>query len=101
MLHSVRRLSPRTLRVAVFALLVGTAAGVAPAQTKSAARGFVWSVERDGRTSWLVGSLHVLTKDAYPLPGSMARLVQSGKLTQEDIAEAEAALKKIKKGRSR
>ena len=71
MLHSVRRLSPRALRVTVFALLAGTAAGVAPAQTTPAARGFVWSVERDGRTSWLVGSLHVLTKDAYPLPGSM------------------------------
>src|SRR5262245_15789084 len=31
----------------------------------------------------------------------MARLVQSGKLTHQDIAEADAALKKIKKGRTR
>jgi len=84
MLHSVRRLSPRTLRVAVFALLVGTAAGVAPAQTKSAARGFVWSVERDGRTSWLVGSLHVLTKDAYPLPGSMDKAFEQAKTLMEE-----------------
>jgi len=84
MLHSVRRLSPRTLRVAVFALLVGTAAGVAPAQTKSAARGFVWSVERDGRTSWLVGALHVLTKDAYPLPGSMDKAFEQAKTLMEE-----------------
>ena len=31
----------------------------------------------------------------------MARLIQPGKLTQKDIEEAEAALKKIKKGRTR
>lgn len=35
------------------------------------AKGFFWAVERDGRTSWLVGSLHVLTRDAYPLPAPM------------------------------
>jgi len=84
MLHSVRQLSPRALRVTVFALLAGTAAGVAPAQTTPAARGFVWSVERDGRTSWLVGSLHVLTKDAYPLPGSMDKAFDQAKTLMEE-----------------
>jgi uncharacterized protein YbaP (TraB family) len=84
MLHSVRRLFPRALRVTVFALLAGTAAGVAPAQTTPAARGFVWSVERDGRTSWLVGSLHVLTKDAYPLPGSMDKAFDQAKTLMEE-----------------
>ena len=84
MLHSVRRLSPRALRVTVFALLVGAAVSVAPAQTTPAARGFVWSVERDGRTSWLVGSLHVLTKDAYPLPGSMDKAFEQAKTLMEE-----------------
>jgi uncharacterized protein YbaP (TraB family) len=84
MLHSVRRLFPRALRVTVFALLAGTAVSVAPAQTTPAARGFVWSVERDGRTSWLVGSLHVLTKDAYPLPGSMDKAFEQAKTLMEE-----------------
>jgi uncharacterized protein YbaP (TraB family) len=84
MLHSVRRLSPRALRVTVFALLAGAAVSVAPAQTTPAARGFVWSVERDGRTSWLVGSLHVLTKDAYPLPGSMDKAFEQAKTLMEE-----------------
>jgi uncharacterized protein YbaP (TraB family) len=84
MLHSVRQLSPRALRVTVFALLAGTAVSVAPAQTTPAARGFVWSVERDGRTSWLVGSLHVLTKDAYPLPGSMDKAFEQAKTLMEE-----------------
>ena len=84
MLHSVRQLSPRALRVTVFALLAGTAVSVAPAQTTPAARGFVWSVERDGRTSWLVGSLHVLTKDAYPLPGSMDKAFDQAKTLMEE-----------------
>ena len=84
MLHSVRQLSPRALRVTVFALLAGTAVSVAPAQTTPAARGFVWSVERDGRTSWLVGSLHVLTKDAYPLPGSMDKAFDQAKTLMDE-----------------
>ena len=28
-------------------------------------------MERDGRTGWLVGSLHLLTADAYPLPPAL------------------------------
>ena len=83
MSHSASRPSPRTLRVAVFALLVATGAGVAPAQTRPA-RGFIWSVERDGRTSWLVGSLHVLTKDAYPLPGMMDKAFEQAKTLMEE-----------------
>jgi uncharacterized protein YbaP (TraB family) len=39
--------------------------------TATGTRGLIWSVEKDGRTSWLVGSLHLLTADAYPLPPSM------------------------------
>ena len=83
MFQSVRRLSPRTLRVAAFALLVAASGSVAPAQTRPA-RGFIWTVERDGRTSWLVGSLHVLTKDAYPLPGSMDKAFEQAKTLMEE-----------------
>lgn len=68
----------------VIGLLVGAAATIAPAQTRSPARGFVWSVQRDGRTSWLVGSLHVLTKDAYPLPGSMDKAFEQARTLMEE-----------------
>lgn len=43
----------------------------APGAQAPVGRGLIWAVEKDGRTSWLVGSLHLLTADAYPLPPSM------------------------------
>ena len=49
-------------------------AGVArppAAQSKGTAKGFIWKAERNGQTAWLVGSLHLLTPDFYPLPSSM------------------------------
>ncbi len=69
---TLRRLSLAVVLVAVAALggarLHAQAAQAAPA---AGTRGLIWSVEKDGRTSWLVGSLHLLTADAYPLPPSM------------------------------
>jgi uncharacterized protein YbaP (TraB family) len=41
------------------------------AQGQLEQKGFIWKVERGDRTGWLVGSLHMLTPDAYPLPDSM------------------------------
>jgi uncharacterized protein YbaP (TraB family) len=71
MSHPFRRLSPRAVRALIVALLATTGTAAVLAQSRPAARGFIWSIERDGRTSWLVGSLHVLTQDAYPLPAAM------------------------------
>lgn len=63
------------LRSAVFSVLaVGLAAVHAFAQAPAAVspasgRHFVWRVAKDGRAiAWLVGSVHVLRSDAYPLP---------------------------------
>ena len=56
---------------------------IALAQARPA-RGFIWSVERDGRTSWLVGSLHVLTKDSYPLPVAMDQAFGRAKTLMEE-----------------
>lgn len=67
----------RPIRLAVVpsvALLVvlWCAPGVAAAQAPAGeGKGFIWHVEREGRTSWLVGSLHVLTPDYYPLPAAV------------------------------
>src|SRR5690349_23081707 len=93
MLHLTRRLPVRQadLRVGryilpaiILALLVTTGVAAALAQTRSAARGFVWTVERDGRTSWLVGSLHVLTQDSYPLPGAMDKAFEQARTLMEE-----------------
>jgi uncharacterized protein YbaP (TraB family) len=65
------------------ALLLTIAASPASGQARGAAaarpdsRGLIWTVERDGRTSWLVGSLHLLPPEAYPLPTAVEAAFQS------------------------
>ena len=64
----------RSRHAALSILAVGLAAvhafAQAPAPTSAASgRHFVWRVAKDGRAvAWLVGSVHVLKSDAYPLP---------------------------------
>jgi uncharacterized protein len=75
------------LALALAALLVATlpvlAQGQQPASTSSG-RGLIWSVERNGRTGWLVGSLHLLTPDAYPLPSALeAAFARANVLVEE------------------
>jgi uncharacterized protein YbaP (TraB family) len=41
-------------------------------------------VERDGRTSWLVGSLHLLPPEAYPLPAAVEAAFQSAETLIEE-----------------
>ena len=57
------------------------------------------AITRDEAHTRLIDDLLALF-DGHAKP-VMARLVQSGKLTLEDITEAEAALKKIRKDRAR
>lgn len=66
----------RPLRRLVALALAATVASSAFAAAYAAAesgKGFIWRVERDGRIGWLVGSIHVLTPDYYPLPDSMEK----------------------------
>jgi uncharacterized protein YbaP (TraB family) len=56
----------------------------APAAVGAAARGLVWAVERDGKTSWLVGSLHLLPPEAYPLPAAIEAAFQSAETLIEE-----------------
>ena len=65
----------------------------------STANIFEAAITRDEAHTRLIDDLLALF-DGHAKP-VMARLIQSGKLTPADIAEAEAALKKIKKGRTR
>jgi uncharacterized protein YbaP (TraB family) len=76
----------RRWRVAV--ALVAASACLSPAvaaQGRAASRGFIWSVERDGHTNWLVGSLHVLPADAYPLPQAMEQAFGRARTLMEEI----------------
>jgi uncharacterized protein len=66
----------RPLRRLVALALAATVASSAFAGASAAAgseKGFIWRVERDGRIGWLVGSIHVLTPDYYPLPDAMEK----------------------------
>ncbi len=63
----------------------------------TAGRHFVWRVAKSGTTvAWLVGSIHVLARDAYPLPDVFQKaFAESGVLIEEvdlDAATDVAAL---------
>lgn len=58
--------------------------GTLASAARPAAKGFVWTVERDGQAGWLMGSLHLLTPDAYPLPPSMEAAFQSAQVLVEE-----------------
>lgn len=69
---SASRRGRRTLGAALLAVAVASALLSAKAPD-SGSKGFIWRIERDGRVGWLVGSIHVLTPDYYPLPESMEK----------------------------
>lgn len=74
------------------ALLFWTAPAVAQTAPPPAAEGrsFIWAVERDGRVGWLVGSLHLLSPDFYPLPDAMESAFASADTLIEEIDMNEA-----------
>src|SRR5688572_1429389 len=49
------------------------------------AKGLIWKVERDGREAFLVGSLHLLTPDFYPLPATMEQAFAKSDVLMEEI----------------
>jgi uncharacterized protein YbaP (TraB family) len=53
------------------ACLVSAGALVGAQAPASVNRGLIWTVEKGAQSGWLVGSLHLLTADAYPLPPSL------------------------------
>jgi uncharacterized protein YbaP (TraB family) len=63
---------PRVIAL-ILATLV-TAGALVRAQAPApagASRGLIWTVEKGGQRGWLVGSLHLMTPDAYPLPPAL------------------------------
>jgi uncharacterized protein YbaP (TraB family) len=60
------------------------------AQTATApGRGLIWKVDRGGQTGWLVGSLHLLTADAYPLPPVLDAAFANADVLVEEADPAE------------
>jgi uncharacterized protein len=47
-------------------------------------KGFIWRVERDGHIGWLVGSIHVLTPEYYPLPDTMEKAFLRSAILMEE-----------------
>ena len=77
--------SLRGVRYLWFVLVVCVLVGAVRVDAQTAtARGFIWRVERAGRVGYLVGSLHMLTPDAYPLPASMTRAFDSSDALMEE-----------------
>jgi len=75
---SLARLLPGRLLAALLAL------ACAPAQAGS----FVWKVQDDqGDTHWLIGTVHMLSNDAYPLPSAYQTAYQSadGLIFESDL----------------
>src|SRR5919106_2628752 len=82
-----------------FVLLLAAFAGVlrldreAPAlhdlaqdSLRSPSKHFLWKVEApNGNTAYLVGSIHVLTPDAYPLPAPIDKAFAESKTLVEEV----------------
>jgi len=85
------RRSRSALAVVIAAVAAATAAPAATtaAQPRAAARSFMWKATRQQGVVYLVGSVHMLTKDFYPLaPALDAGFKDSDLLVEEvDLAE--------------
>jgi uncharacterized protein YbaP (TraB family) len=53
---------------ALIVLLLSLPAFAATSSSDPSGKTFMWEVERDGTTLYLLGSVHALKEDAYPLP---------------------------------
>jgi uncharacterized protein len=76
--------------VGILLIAAFVAAALVPATAfDESGKGFIWRVERGGRTGWLVGSIHVLSPDYYPLPDAMEKaFLRSTTLMEEaDVTE--------------
>jgi uncharacterized protein YbaP (TraB family) len=86
-------MTTRIARLLILALCVSTAAATpAAAQTRTAAKHFLWTVRSGANVLYLAGSVHALSADAYPLPAVFEKAFDaSGTLVEElNLAEAES-----------
>ena len=69
----------RRWRALLALVTTGVLLGGGVAAQSGSARGLIWSVERDGRTNWLVGSVHLLPASAHPFPSTMENAFGRGR----------------------
>ena len=74
-------------RLAAVIVLVLCLASSIAGQTKS----FMWKVEGEGGSAYLLGSLHVLTPEWYPLNATINKAFAESKVLVEEIDIAEAS----------
>jgi uncharacterized protein YbaP (TraB family) len=73
----------RALRVAAIAIACVTLAHAAPAKT------FAWKATRNGGVVYLIGSIHVMTPDFYPLNPALEAAFKDTDLLVEEVDMAE------------
>src|SRR5437763_11080014 len=83
------RFSTRRLRIIVAALSATLAIGALSTSSRAQTRAFAWKVTRGAGVVYLVGSVHMLTSDFYPLAPSLdTAFKDSDHLVEEaDLAE--------------
>ncbi len=61
--------------------------------TNAGTKSFLWKVEGGKKTSWLLGSVHVMKKSVYPLPSAMVEAFDSSDIlaVEADISPEKAA----------
>lgn len=73
--HVKRRLAALALAIAI----------VGASSVETAGKSFLWKATKGGGTLYLVGSVHLLTKDYYPLAAALDAAYESSDLLVEEI----------------
>jgi uncharacterized protein YbaP (TraB family) len=84
--------TPRRLRLAAAAAVLGAiamASAEPAAQPRAGARSFMWKATRQQGVVYLVGSVHMLTKDFYPLAPQLDAGFKDSDLLVEEVDLAE------------
>jgi uncharacterized protein YbaP (TraB family) len=84
---SSRSPAARTRRIAWPATLalVAFVAAAAPAAPRGAAKNFIWRATRGGAVVYLVGSVHILPADAYPLDATFEDSFKASNVLVEEV----------------
>jgi uncharacterized protein YbaP (TraB family) len=81
--------SPRRLRTVLAALVASIAVGTLSTHTAAQSRAFAWKASNAQGVVYLVGSVHMLTSDFYPLPPSLDAAFKDSDLLVEEANIAE------------
>jgi uncharacterized protein YbaP (TraB family) len=74
------------MRRVVLCLSLAAAVATAAPSAQTSAKSFMWAVRQAGSPpTYLVGSLHVLTPEYYPLPGALQQAFASSEVLIEEV----------------